>query len=65
MGVVEQPVEGGVGQGGLPESIVPIGDGQLAGDRRGAALAAVLDDLEEVGRLVGGERPQREVVKLP
>jgi hypothetical protein len=47
VGVVEQPVEGGVSQGGLAQGIVPAGDGELAGDDGGAALIAILDDLEK------------------
>ena len=63
MGVVHQPVEGGIGQGGFTQGIVPTGDRKLAGDDGGAPLAAVLDDLEEIRRLVGGEWPQGQVVE--
>jgi len=43
---------------------MPHGDGQLARDNGGAQPDAVLDHLEEVGRLVGGEGPQQEVIDL-
>src|SRR5262245_51807930 len=39
-----------------------MGDRQLAGDDGGAELGAVFDDLQQVGALVRGERPQQKVV---
>ena len=41
---------------------MPEGDRQLAREDRGALLGAVLDDLEQVGCLVGAERSDEEVV---
>ena len=34
MGVVQQAVEDGVGQGGFAEVVVPVFDRELAGDQR-------------------------------
>ena len=52
MGVVDEPVEDGVGDGGVAEGFMSLLDRHLAGDDGRAALRAVLDDLEQVGRLL-------------
>jgi hypothetical protein len=64
VGVVDESVEDGVGDGGVTEGLVPLLDGQLAGDDGGATPGAILDDLEEVGSLLVGERLHREVIEL-
>ena len=46
--VIEQTVEDGVAEGGIADDIVPVLDGDLAGEERAAAGAAVVEDLEEV-----------------
>jgi hypothetical protein len=33
MGVVDQPVEDGVGVGGVADEAMPVGDGDLTGDQ--------------------------------
>ena len=48
MSVVEQPVEDGVAEGWIADDIVPVVDGDLAGEERAAAGVAVVEDLEEV-----------------
>jgi hypothetical protein len=60
VGVVHQPVEDGVGQGGIADEVVPLLDRQLAGDDGGALAVAVLEDLEQVAPLLGvsGISPQ-------
>ena len=63
MRVVDEPVEDGVGYGGITECLVPVLHWRLAGDDGRAALGAVLDDLQQVGRLLAGQRLHREVVK--
>lgn len=62
MEVLQDPVQNGVGDGGLSHGLVPEVDGQLAGDDRRAQAGPVLNDLEGVGGLVGAERPEQEVV---
>ena len=44
MGVVDDAVEDGVGQSWIADQVVPAVDWDLAGDQRGAASVAVLDD---------------------
>ena len=56
-------VEDGVGEGGNPDQIVPAIDGNLAGDDERAFVAAVLDDFEEIARLVGRERLRTPVIQ--
>ena len=48
MGVVNQAVQDGVGQGGIADHLVPVAHGQLAGHQRGAPLVAVLQDLQQI-----------------
>src|SRR5437660_2843232 len=63
VGVVEQAVEDGVGQGGVGARGVPVVRRELADDHGGAELAAVLDDLEQVAGLLGGGGGEQEVVE--
>src|SRR6266545_4982361 len=58
--LAEEPIADGVGQRGLPDVVVPLGRGELAGDDRGAAAIAVLENLEQVAALLvlrGGQAP--------
>ena len=48
MSVVEQPVEDGVAEGGIADDLVPVIDGDLAGDEGGLSCVSVVEDLEEV-----------------
>ena len=56
-------VQDGVGQGGNADQIVPAVHGNLAGDDDGALVVAVLDDFEQIARLVGVERLRPPVVE--
>ena len=46
-GAVYEPVEDGVGQGRVADGVVPLLDGELAGDHGRADAIAVLDDFEQ------------------
>ena len=48
MGIVEETVEDGVAEGGIADDIVPVLDGNLAGEQRARAGMAVVEDFEEV-----------------
>ena len=50
MGIVDEAVEDGVGKSGIGEGLVPVLDGQLGGDGRGAAFIAVVEYLQEVAQ---------------
>ena len=59
IGVVDDAVEDGVGDGGVADDVVPVFDRQLAGNEDRSGVVAILDDLEEIAPLVGiqGFRP--------
>ena len=48
MGVVNEAIQNTVGQRRIADLLVPLGDGQLAGEDRRAHLVAVLADFQEV-----------------
>jgi hypothetical protein len=53
MGVVNDPVEDGVGESGLADQVMPAVDRDLTGNQRGATAIAVLDNFEQVVALLG------------
>ena len=61
--IVDETVENGVGDGGVGDDLVPVIDGHLAGDDGGTTLMPVVDDLEEIAALVGGQRCQSPIVE--
>jgi hypothetical protein len=54
--VVDDPIEDGVGQGGIADKFVPAIDRKLTGDDQRAGVVAILDDLRQVARLLGQQR---------
>jgi hypothetical protein len=48
VGVVHQPVEDGVGEGGIAQGVMPMGERQLARDHGGAGLVAFVQDLQQI-----------------
>ena len=63
MGVVDDAVEDGVGDGRLADDVVPSVDGDLAGDEGSAVAVAFLDDLQQIAPLVGSERLKPPIVE--
>src|SRR3954453_22673158 len=64
MCVVDEAVEDGIGQGWVAgDQVVPAVDGELAGDQRGAAAVAVLDQFQQVAPLLWPERLEPPVVE--
>ena len=63
VGVVDDTVEDGIGEGWLADHLVPAGDGQLAGDQSGGGAMAVLDDLQHVAALIGIEPLRSPIVE--
>jgi len=49
---VQEAIADGVGDGGVPDVVVPLGRGDLAGEDSRAVPIAILDDLEEVATLL-------------
>ena len=60
--VVHQPVENAIGQSGIPNLLVPLRQGQLAGQDRGSYLIAIFADLQAISPLGVGERCHGTVV---
>ena len=48
MGVVEDPVEDGVSEGGVADNVVPVFDGELGGENGSSAGVAIVEDLEQI-----------------
>ena len=48
MGGVHEAVEDGIGDGRIWDQLVPMLDGDLAGEDRGASAVTVVDDVEQV-----------------
>ena len=63
IGVVDDAIEDGVGESRVADDIVPLVEGELAGNERRAAAIAVLDDLHQIAPLVGGEPVRAPVVE--
>ena len=52
MGVVDEPIEDGVGDGRVGDRLVPVIDRQLAGHDGRAAIVPVIDDLQQIATLI-------------
>ena len=63
IGVVDETVEDGVGDGGIADDLVPALDRHLAGENDRAGVVAILDDLQEVAALLGRERLWSPIVE--
>ena len=63
MGIVDDAVEDGVGEGGIADHIVPAVDWELTGDQGSATAAAFFGDLEQVMTLFGTEEFEAPVVE--
>ncbi len=62
-GIVYDAVADCVGEGWNPDQIMPAVYGNLAGDDEGAFVVTVLDDFQEIARLVGEERLPAPVIR--
>jgi hypothetical protein len=60
--IVHQAVQNAVGQRGIANLFVPLGDGQLAGQNGRARLIAVFADFQEVAPLAFPERSMRPII---
>ena len=66
VGVVDEPIEDGIGQGGIVEVGVPVVHGELAGDHGGSAVVAVVEEFQQVAaaaRRSSGARPQSSRIR--
>src|SRR5262245_20451492 len=62
MGVVEEAVADGIGEGGIADEGVPLSDGQLAGQDGGAGAMPIIEQFEEVPTILRGESIEPPVV---
>ena len=62
IGVVNQPVQQGIGDRGIADDLVPLGHGVLAGQERGPSADAIIDYLQQVAVGLGLGRGQAEVI---
>ena len=63
MGVMQESIEDGIGDGLFADPAMPVLDGQLRGEDRGTPLRAIVDELEQIITPVRLERLQREVIE--
>jgi hypothetical protein len=63
VGVVDEAVEDGVGDGGVGDDLMPMIDRHLTGEDGRSALVAIIDDFEEITTLLSGERGEAPVVE--
>ena len=54
--IVNQPIHNGIGDGGVPDMIMPIFNRELTGDQGGTRPVTVLDDFEQVSSFCIRER---------
>ena len=62
MGVVDQPVEDAVGDGGISDLLVPARDWQLGSENGGASLVAILADFPDFAALAFIQRRHGPVI---
>ncbi len=63
MGIVNEPIENGVGVGRISDRVMPGGYGQLTGDDGRAAPVSLLEDFEEIMTGLSIERLECPVVQ--
>lgn len=60
---MDEPIQDGIAKRGVADELVPVVDGDLAGDEGRAATAAIFDDLEEIAALAIAERSQAPIIE--
>lgn len=63
MGIVNEAIQNGIGDGGVRDEVMPFGHGGLSGDDGGFAPVALLDDFEEMEALLVRQAMRAEVVE--
>ncbi len=61
--VVDEAVEDGVAEGWIADDIMPVIDRHLGGDERGSVAMWVIEQLEQIATLLGGELGQPPVIE--
>jgi hypothetical protein len=63
VGVVDEAIENGVGDRGVPNGSMPGIHGELTCDDGGCAAVAVLEDFEQIAAFCGGEHRQSPIIQ--
>ena len=63
IGVVDDAVEDGVGEGGNADQVVPSINGDLTGDDERSLVMTVFDDFEQIPGLGGGKGLRPPIVE--
>ena len=63
VGVVNEAIQYGIGDGGVRDQVMPSGHRGLGGDECGFAAVALLDDFEQVEALLVRQAVRPEVVE--
>lgn len=63
MCAMDEPVQHGIGDGGIADVLMPMIDGYLAGDDGRGPVVPIIDDFHQVTTLFGGQRGDRPVVQ--
>ena len=63
MGIVDEPVENGVGECRIADGLVPVIDRQLAGDDCRATTVAVFEDFQQIPPLCRCEHGQPPIIE--
>jgi hypothetical protein len=64
VGVMEEPIEDGIGNRGITNLLMPELDRQLTGDDRGCMTVPLLDDFQEIATLGIVHTGKTEIVEL-
>jgi len=63
MSIVDDAVQDRVAERWIGDDVVPLGHGDLTGDQERSLVVAIIDDLEQIAALIGGERLGPPVVE--
>jgi hypothetical protein len=63
VGIVDEAVEDGIGQGRVADDVMPVLDRNLAGDDGRRAAVSIVDDFEEIAALLDGHGREPPVVE--
>ena len=61
--IVNDAVQNRIAEGGIGNDVMPLRHGDLTCDQQGSLVVAIIDDLEQIAALVGGERFRSPVVE--
>jgi|GEM_PF-2979087 len=62
MGIIDQPVKDGIGDGGIADLFMPVLHGELTGDHGGGMAVSFFKDLQEVSSFGVGHGSKAEIV---